>query len=95
MTTPVAVRARVSAATMLRHLPLSRPRALAEPPAGSGLKAVMGDPGLPGLGHTFEAFGDPLGSSRRFYAQSVPSAGATSSAFPSCRSSGPMPWRWC
>ena len=30
--------------------------ALAEPPAGSGLKPVMGDSGLPILGHMIEMF---------------------------------------
>ncbi len=40
----------------------SKPRPLAEPPAGSGLKPVMGDPGLPFLGNTLEALADPLKS---------------------------------
>ncbi|WP_026920421.1 cytochrome P450 [Gordonia polyisoprenivorans] len=37
-------------------------KVLAEPPAGSGLKPVLGDAGLPFFGNTFEALADPLGS---------------------------------
>ena len=33
-----------------------RQYALAEPPAGSGLKTVMGDSGLPIVGHMIETF---------------------------------------
>ncbi|MDL9935940.1 cytochrome P450 [Gordonia sp. ABSL1-1] len=45
----------------------SPPRALAEPPAGSGLKPVMGDGGLPYLGNTLQMLADPLAvSMRRF-----------------------------
>ena len=41
-------------------------RVLADPPAGSGLKAVMGDSGLPFLGHTVDyiRFGSRLGRER-------------------------------
>jgi cytochrome P450 len=35
---------------------------LAEPPAGSGLKPVMGDAGIPFLGHTVDMLADPLAS---------------------------------
>lgn len=35
-------------------------RPLADPPAGSGLKPVMGDQGLPLIGHTLESLVDPL-----------------------------------
>lgn len=38
---------------------------LAEPPAGSGLKPVMGDAGLPLIGNTLEALSDPLASTMR------------------------------
>uniref|UniRef100_UPI003D915E46 cytochrome P450 n=1 Tax=Gordonia sp. B7-2 TaxID=3420932 RepID=UPI003D915E46 len=41
----------------------SPPRPLAEPPAGSGLKPVMGTAGLPLIGNTLEALADPLKSS--------------------------------
>ncbi|ETA06528.1 MULTISPECIES: cytochrome P450 [Gordonia] len=40
----------------------SKERPLAEPPAGSGLKPVMGDPGIPYLGNTLQALADPLQS---------------------------------
>ena len=42
-------------------------RALAEPPAGSGLKPVLGDPGLPFLGNTLEMLSDPLESAMNRY----------------------------
>lgn len=45
----------------------SSPRPLAEPPAGSGLKPVLGDPGLPLLGNTLEALADPLRSAMQRY----------------------------
>lgn len=38
----------------------TRVEPLAEPPAGSGLKPVLGDYGLPFLGHTLESLVDPL-----------------------------------
>lgn len=40
----------------------SKERPLAVPPAGSDLKPVMGDPGIPFLGNTLEALADPLKS---------------------------------
>lgn len=67
MITPVALRARGAAAAMLGRVPLSGTHPLAEPPAGSDLKPVMGDPGVPVLGHSLEFFGDSLGTARRFY----------------------------
>jgi cytochrome P450 len=39
---------------LLAHVP-NRPRALAAPPAGSGLKAVPGERGLPWLGHVLQS----------------------------------------
>lgn len=45
----------------------SKPRPLAEPPAGSGLKPVMGDAGMPFLGNTLEALADPLASAMERY----------------------------
>ncbi len=69
MSATVAVRARGTAATVLARLPLTRIRPLAEPPAGSGLKPVMGDPGFPVLGHSFEFFSDALAVSRRLHAK--------------------------
>ncbi|GAB18445.1 putative cytochrome P450 [Gordonia effusa NBRC 100432] len=40
---------------------------LAQPPAGSDLKPVRGDFGIPLLGHTLEALADPLGSTMERY----------------------------
>ena len=37
------------------------------PPAGSGLKPVMGDPGLPIVGHTLEFLHNGLGHARRYH----------------------------
>ncbi|HEX9766576.1 MAG TPA: cytochrome P450, partial [Nitriliruptorales bacterium] len=38
----------------------SEPVPLADPPPGSGLRPVMGDPGLPFLGLAFDYFADPV-----------------------------------
>jgi cytochrome P450 len=65
--TPVALRARSVAAAVLGRLPAPHQRALAEPPAGSGLMAVMGEPGLPLLGQTIPFFDDPLSFCRDGY----------------------------
>ena len=45
-----------------------RTQPLAEPPAGSGLKPVMGDYGFPFLGHSLSSLADPLEFARRRYA---------------------------
>ncbi|MGE2714575.1 cytochrome P450 [Mycolicibacterium litorale] len=45
----------------------SREHALARPPAGSGLKPVMGDYGFPVLGHIMSTIVDPLDFARRRY----------------------------
>lgn len=50
----------------------AKPRALATPPAGSDLKPVMGDPGLPYLGHTFGMLADPLAIPMERYEQYGP-----------------------
>ncbi|HTU31010.1 MAG TPA: cytochrome P450 [Solirubrobacteraceae bacterium] len=65
MSVSVASRVRVSAASVLDRVPAPGPRALAEPPPGSGLKPVMGEPGLPFLGQTLPMFVDGLGFCRR------------------------------
>ncbi len=67
MTAPSALRARGIAAALLARVPPSGGRPLADPPAGSGLKPVMGDPGMPIVGRTIEVFHDLLGVSRRFH----------------------------
>ncbi|UGT44656.1 cytochrome P450 [Nocardia yamanashiensis] len=42
----------------------SPPRALADPPPGSGLRPVMGDFGPPGIGHILGNLADPIGFAR-------------------------------
>src|SRR6185437_2433317 len=54
MGTPVKLRARGAAASVVERIPTPGVRPLAIPPPGSGLKPVMGDPGLPVVGHTLE-----------------------------------------
>ncbi len=64
MSAPLAIRARGVAASIIDLVPeVTRP--LAKPPAGSGLEPVMGDPGLPVVGHSIGVFDDPLGFARR------------------------------
>lgn len=65
MSAPMSLRARHAAASVFERMPPLPARALAEPPPGSGLKPVMGDPGLPLLGHSLTVMGDPLAVSRR------------------------------
>src|SRR5882724_7960656 len=62
----LALRARGVAAQLTDRYPVSA-RALATPPAGSGLQPVMGDTGPPIVGRSFSAFADTLGSARRRY----------------------------
>ncbi|WP_246154380.1 cytochrome P450 [Saccharopolyspora hirsuta] len=47
-------------------------RPLAEPPPGSGLRPVLGNSGLPVIGHTVSVLTDLLGSSRRRYEEFGP-----------------------
>ncbi|MBJ7331598.1 MAG: cytochrome P450 [Solirubrobacteraceae bacterium] len=73
MSAPMSLRARNAAATLLYSvMPEREERPLAEPPPGSGLKPVMGDPGLPFLGHTLGAMADGLEMSRTGYARFGP-----------------------
>src|SRR3954451_1929655 len=67
MATSLPFKARGVAATLLEHVPVPAPRALAEPPAGSGLEPVMGEPGVPIVGQTLLFLKDNLGHSRHFY----------------------------
>jgi cytochrome P450 len=69
MPTPARLKARLVAGSLAERIPPSAARPLAEPPAGSELKPVMGDPGLPVVGQTLAALKDPLGHSRRAYAR--------------------------
>ncbi len=68
MTASLALRTRSAAASVIRRLPNAGARVLAEPPAGSGLLPVMGDPGLPLLGHSLGFLQNALDSARRFHA---------------------------
>jgi cytochrome P450 len=69
MSTPVKLRARGVVASLVEHLPSGGVRPLAVPPAGSGLEPVMGDPGIPVVGHTLEFLHDGLRHARRYYEQ--------------------------
>ena len=65
-------------------------RPLAEPPPGSGLEPVMGEPGLPVVGHSLGFLQNSLELARRFHAQLRPGVlDATPSARGSCSSLGP------
>jgi cytochrome P450 len=67
MNTPVKLRARGAAASVVGRLPSGKVQALASPPPGSGLKPVMGDPGLPVVGHTLEFLHNGLEHARRYH----------------------------
>src|SRR4051794_14323061 len=67
MGTSVPFKVRGVAATMLEHVPVPGPRTLADPPPGSGLKPVMGEPGPPVVGQTLLFLKDNLGYSRHFH----------------------------
>src|SRR3954454_12889596 len=67
MSTSLPFKVRGLAATALEHVPVPGPRPLAEPPPGSDLKPVMGEPGPRLVGQTLLFLKDNLGYSRRFY----------------------------
>jgi cytochrome P450 len=67
MSTPVKLRARGVAASLVERVPSAAVRPLAAPPSGSSLEAVMGDPGVPIVGHTLEFLHDGLRQTRRYY----------------------------
>src|SRR5947208_3429170 len=69
MSAPVKLKARGVAATLIERAPSARARPLAPPPPGSGLAPVMGDPGLPVVGHTVEFLHDGLRHARDYYAR--------------------------
>ncbi|WP_280493926.1 cytochrome P450 [Nocardia asiatica] len=52
-----------AAARLVASYPV-RVRPLADPPPGSGLKPVLGDFGMPGIGYTLHALADPIGFAR-------------------------------
>jgi cytochrome P450 len=65
--TPVKLKARGLAASLVERVPTAPIRPLADPPAGSGLRPVMGDPGMPVVGHTLEFLADGLRHARSYY----------------------------
>src|SRR3954468_12660454 len=67
MATSLQYKIRGAAATLLEHTPAPGPRALADPPAGSGLAPVMGEPGHPVVGTSLAWLKDNLGQARRNY----------------------------
>jgi cytochrome P450 len=67
MGTSLPYKVRGVAATLLEHVPAGEPRPLAEPPPGSGLEPVMGEPGPPVVGQTLLFLKDNIGYSRHFY----------------------------
>lgn len=69
MSTPVKLRARGVAAALLERVPSPGARPLAPPPAGSGLSPVMGDAGVPVVGHTLEFLHDGLRHARLYHAR--------------------------
>jgi cytochrome P450 len=67
VSTPVKLRARGGAAWLLERVPSRGVRALADPPPGSGLAPVIGDPGVPVVGHTLEFLHDGLRHARDYH----------------------------
>jgi cytochrome P450 len=67
MSTPVKLKARSVAASLVQRVPTGRFRPLALPPPGSELRPVMGDPGLPVVGHTLEFLADGLRHARSYH----------------------------
>ncbi len=63
------LRARNVAGTLLALAPARAQRPLADPPPGSGLKPVMGEPGPPVIGHMLTFLADPVGTARTSYAE--------------------------
>jgi cytochrome P450 len=69
MSTPVKLKARAVAASLVERVPTPAARPLAVPPPGSGLEPVLGDPGIPIVGHTLEFLHDGLRHARDYYAR--------------------------
>jgi cytochrome P450 len=59
-TAELSLRALRGAASVTRRIPSPAPRALAEPPPGSGLRPILGDHGAPLVGHSFDVMGNGL-----------------------------------
>src|SRR4051794_39516665 len=67
MSTSLPFKVRGVAASLLEHVPAGDARPLADPPPGSGLAPVMGEPGPPLVGQSLLWLKDNLGYSRHFY----------------------------
>src|SRR3954452_10182288 len=67
MATSIQFKARRAAATVLEHTPAPGGHPLAEPPPGSGLMLVMGEPGHPVVGQSLLWLKDNLGYARKYY----------------------------
>src|SRR5205807_6699512 len=65
------------------------PRKLAEPPAGSGLKPVMGDAGLPIIGHMIETYRKGPGFALHIHLTDGPVYFADSAILPTIVATGP------
>ena len=69
MSTPVKLKVRGVVASLIERVPSAGVRPFAIPPAGSPLRPVMGDAGLPVVGHTIEFLDDGLRHARDYYEQ--------------------------
>jgi cytochrome P450 len=69
MSTPVKLKVRGVVASLIERVPSGGVRPLAAPPVGSPLRPVMGDAGLPVVGHTIEFLDDGLRHARRYHEQ--------------------------
>ena len=69
---PLALRARNTAAHLVARVPSPGPRPLADPPPGSGLEPLMGEPGPPLIGHSLIAVDDSVELSRAAVARFGP-----------------------
>ena len=67
MSTPVKLKARGIAASLVERVPDVAARPLATPPVGSGLAPVIGDSGVPLVGHTLGFLHNGLAHARRYY----------------------------
>jgi cytochrome P450 len=71
MTSMIGYRVQSAAASLIRKLPANS-HALAQPPAGSGLKPVLGESGPPLVGNSFSVLHDTLGIAKELYAKYGP-----------------------
>jgi cytochrome P450 len=71
-TTPLPVQMRYAASRLLDHVPPGDARALALPDPDSGLRAVLGDPGVPLIGHSLGFLQNSLETCRKLHARFGP-----------------------